>query len=66
MTIGKVIGFVIGTVLFGMGARIGEMCFQKAEENIKNVFKPEDKEEGKSEIEAAVASALPETVLSGV
>jgi hypothetical protein len=66
MTIGRIIGFVIGTLLFGAGAKIGEICFQKAEKNIKNILNPENKEKGEIKQEPATASTLSDPALSGV
>jgi hypothetical protein len=46
MTVGRIIGFLIGTVLFGAGAKIGEICFFRAEKSIKEMLKS-DEEHGK-------------------
>jgi hypothetical protein len=56
MTIGRILGFIAGTILVGVGAKFGELLFLKVDKKFKEKMK-EWKEESEAEIKKAVDGA---------
>jgi hypothetical protein len=44
MTIGRIIGFIVGTILVGVGTSLGNFAVKKAEEKIKTMKEKKEAE----------------------